>query len=241
MNLRRFVSIALVVLASLGVASSGAYGLAMLRVSDGVTTVTVTDNLAGDLNPLAGVIVVSQAVGVWFVNVDVGISKPVLGGVAAPHMDLSASTASGLTTSANTLTISFTDTGFSPFSSANFDASIGGTSMGSVTYATFLDPGNTAFGTTIPLTSQGPFTPVFPATSFSGNQNAGPVAPTGTYSLTQVTTIFHPGGSFPNIRNTSFDAELNGTTTPPIPEPATLLLLGSGVVGFGYLRRRRRA
>jgi hypothetical protein len=33
---------------------------------------------------------------------------------------------------------------------------------------------------------------------------------------------------------------INTPNTPPVPEPGTMLLLGSGLAGFGYLKRRRR-
>lgn len=46
------------------------------------------------------------------------------------------------------------------------------------------------------------------------------------------------GGSFPQV---NFDnVRLNNDPTTAVPEPSTLLLLGSGLVGFGYFIRRRR-
>lgn len=66
--------------------------------------------------------------------------------------------------------------------------------------------------------------------SFSNGTN------TGTFSLT-VADLFVQSG-----RTANLTAGITGEQTPAVPEPATLLLLGSGITGIAVkLRRRKRA
>jgi hypothetical protein len=58
----------------------------------------------------------------------------------------------------------------------------------------------------------------------------------GTFSLT-VANLFVQSG-----RSANLTAGITGQQNPVIPEPATLLLLGSGITGIAIkLRRRRKA
>ena len=57
---------------------------------------------------------------------------------------------------------------------------------------------------------------------------------TGSFSLT-VADLFVQTG-----RTANLTAGFTGQQAPPIPEPATLLLLGSGLTGVAVKLRRRR-
>lgn len=203
-----------------------------LQITDGSTTVTVADGSGSDLNGLVGAVTFSGSVGVWILNVSTGVTYPVLGAASQPHMDLNSvnvSTPSGV---ADTLTIRFSEIGYSnPLGSFHID--VGGTvsdSVGSsLTYQTFLSATNSLFGTTTPLSTLGPFASgAFSGTASSAGGGAGP------FSLTQVVTITHPAAAGGANNSTSFNAELTS-----VPEPTSMVLLGSGLLGLGLWGRKR--
>lgn len=193
---------------------------AMMSISDGISTVQVTDGGLGDSNPVAGVITWIGAIGVWTVNVDTGLSKPVLGSAAQPHMDFNfVDVSSG----AGTLTLMFTDVDFSGTGTLPLGTGLGGTSNGTVAYSVYADSANVAFGMEQLVASLGPLGGAYSGTASGNFDNAG-----GLYSLTQLITITHTRDGV-----SSGDAELR------VPEPGILALLGLGLAGVGFMRRRR--
>ena len=201
--------------------------LPVLRLTtSGGASATISDGGAGDVNGAAGAVTFVNGLGSdWFVNVTTGLSKPILGAANAPELDISSVNVSAMP-GAGWLDIELTDTGFTPTAGALFLAAIGGTTAGSISYQTYLDSGNTEFAKTTALTSIGGVGPAFSATTYSVLTSAV------TYSLTLVVRITHTGSS--TIQASSFDALLK------VPEPGTLLLLGSGMLAFAMVTRRRR-
>lgn len=201
------------------------YAYPTLTISDGTTTVVVNDNSAGgpgtlddDVNAAAGAVTFIGAVGVFTINVDTGLTKPVIGSTTDPHMDLNFVTSA---TGAGTLTLTFEDNNFS-YIGGLLDQ-IGGTlsgPAGSTVSDVILKNGNT-------VTSLGPFAPG----AYSGSTSAGiSLVPGDVLALQVVINMTGPGTA-------SGDKE-----GIPVPDGGTtLLLLGAALSGLGLINSRKLA
>jgi len=233
--MKKFSMLGLVSALGVAMVTQQAQAVSMLRISDGTTTVNVTDgdpfpqDLMGDVG---GVLFVGP-IGNFNVNVVTGLSKPILGSSEVPLMDInSVNVSSG--TEGGELTIMYTDIDFVPLDGGlralHFLSSIGGTTAGTVSYLTYLDENNTPFGTTKLLASLdgmvgSPF-------AFSADEQLM-YRPENNYSLTMIVKITHEGAN----QSTSFNAELRGT---PNPEPVTGALSFMGLGALTAAMRRRR-
>jgi hypothetical protein len=193
-------------------------------VSSGATTITGSGS--GITTPVS--------INGWNITTVAGVNNSP--GLSPYGLDLTvvASCASGncLTTP---LDVFFSDTGFTASVPAgDFQTTYSGTLTGSGTTRaiTWADSTNTLFGGGLPtgigadhLGTVGPFS----APGGFGTASGGP-AETGTYSLT-IEEIFTAGTS----GTSSFSTDANVIATP---EPSSLLLLSSGLIGLGFMKRK---
>lgn len=213
--MNRFIKIttSLALAASSLLAAQQANALA-ISITDGVSTLSATDS------DNDGMIFLNSALGLWNFNVVTGFADPAIGNPGTYNMHLNSVNASGGT---GTLTVMITDTDLTK-SNAGFVAALGGVTGGNISFATYLSASNTAFALDTLLDSAGTFNGAFSDTA------SGYIATSGPYALTSVATITHAD----RFNISSFDYDIK------VPEPVTLALFGAGLIGMGFVGRRKR-
>lgn len=225
-------SLALAFVGSLLVAGSAmAVPSLYLSADGGATWSTAVDETGSDaFSGTPGIVSFMGTIGSWLANVSTGISKPLTGDASFPVMDLNSVNVSSSGVG-GTLMIQFTDDTFTSTTITGFETLVGGITGGTFSLATYYDATNAnaagSFATATLLDTLGPYG----VGAFSGTATGMLVGSTvNPYSLSLVATITHGAG----IKTSSFDGELH-----PVPEPATMLLFGTGLAGLAGARRRK--
>ena len=229
---RRFGFVVAVGLACLALSSRPASALAIMldAGNDGIGTINITDNGAGDLDSDIGQLLYTGNIAGFFVNLTFATSASTTDSATLTLTQVNVSSTTG-----GTLALKISDNDYSissPSGTAEFTGQIGGatTGSGSVTATQSVDLTNTEFGTAGPTIDNGTFS----STSFGliGDQQSLEFSyiSGSTFALTQNVLIsLKPGAT------TSFDIH----SIVHAPEPASLALFGSGLVALAAVARRR--
>jgi hypothetical protein len=203
MKIKSSVKAATLVAGFVAIGMTPAFASLQMTLSDGAGhSRTIIDNVLNDSDTKVGEMTFIGAVGgVWQFDIDVALSKPVIGGQFQPTMDLSIQSA--YSTGAGTLTITLSDSGFGPLAG---DTGVATLTMGGLNIPTGSVTVNGKVNTTT-VVSLGPLF----GTPWSGTAQGGASGLASSFGLTEQVIIQHNGAG-----NTGGDIFLS-----VIPETST--------------------
>lgn len=205
--------------------ANAAFVMKLTSSSAGVKT--ITDGGGDDSAGAAGQITFLGGWGAFSIQVDTGLTKPILGTAANPAMDLNYVVVRTGGTTLETLTIEISDTDYtrSPTKArVNFGGTNGLTNSTTSSATAGIDYQNLNFVTDDASISLG----TFGSGAFAAANSFGINAP-GVYSLTIGVTISSTGPT-----------SASGNLALAVPEPASFAMWGIGALGMMFAFKRRQ-
>lgn len=207
-----------------------------LRLTDGTTTIDIGDSNSD------GVIQWTGTIGAWDVSIDdggiTGKSDPKLP-PPLPHMNLRVT---GTANEGANLTVMLSENGFNE-SAYKFLMSLSGTvtipTGSSVAYQSYYSTANTLYDlqhqiAAAPLVYNQTSTPELGGDVFSMHTSGIGIHDVPAYSVTQVVDFVLNGSG------TVYQVNA-GLQNSPVPEPASIAFLGTGLLGITFIFRKKRS